>query len=287
MESPPHVLILGGSGAVGCRLAARFRAQAPCVVEATSSRDCDLTDGASIQQLRARIRKGTLVIFSSTIARLREDSLSAFHRNLAMAENVSHALSDTQAGALVFLSTIDVYGRPPREVPLTEQSPIDPAGYYGLSKFVSERILQDKLAGQLPLAILRLPGVFSLDDTDTSVLGRLFNRLRNNEPVELTGGGHQHRSYLHVDDLFAIILAIHSTKWSGLLNASSTGSRSLREMTELMREYLGSTSRIDSAGDARSEFDLQLNDNALRQAFPDVAPRSLEQCLQELEKKVF
>ena len=276
MNEAAHVLTLGGSGFVGSRLMPRFRASATGTVESLGSRDCDLTDRSSAHFLQDRLRPSTQIVFCSTIARLREDSLSSFHRNVAMAEHVALAVAEGRAGGLIFLSSIDVYGRPPLEVPLNECSPIDPAGYYGLSKFVSERILQGRLAGKLPLAILRLPGVFSLDEDDNSVLGRLFNRLRRNEPVELTNDGRQRRSYLHVDDLHAIITAIQEARWSGLLNVSSTGTHSIRDMTEQMRAHLGSTSPIDGVGGGDGDFDLQMDNSALRREFPDVALKSLD-----------
>lgn len=282
MEAPIHVVILGGTGFVGTRLVRRFTALSGFEVEAYGSRDCDLEKPESVDFLSRVLRPETCLLFCSTIARLRDDSLTAFHRNVAMAEHLAEVVSAQACRSLIFCSSIDVYGRPPSETPLTELSPVNPTGYYGLAKYVSERILQDKVSARVPLAVLRLPGIFSLDAHDDSVLGRIFDALRKNAPVELTGGGHQQRSYLHIDELDAVVREIFSRRWSGLLNVSLSPANSIRGAVDIMRNGLGSTSAISETAVTGSEFDICVDNAMLRSLFPEVAAKPLGQCLTDM-----
>lgn len=277
-----HILILGGSGFVGSRLARRFARTGAMRIDSLSSRECNLADPTSVALLQHKITPDTYVLFCSTVSRLREDSLRAFHLNVAMAENIATAARSSRA--LVFCSSIDVYGRPPSETPINEWSQVKPAGYYGLAKFVSERILQAELGDQVPLAILRLPGIYSLDEQDNSILGTLYARLKYNQTIELSGGGTQVRTYLHIDELHSVIESALLRHWSGLLTLGSSRSFSIRESVVMMRQQLGSTSQIVASSGNGSEFDIRVESAILRREFPEFVPRPLDVYLGTLTK---
>ena len=279
-----HLLVLGGTGFVGKRLAERAEARDGTEVQSFGSRDCDLTRPDAAAALQPHIGPDTAILLCSTIARLREDSLSAFHRNVAMAESVARAVRARPCRIVVFCSSIDVYGRPPSEPVLNEESRIDPAGYYGLAKFVSERILQQHLDGSVPLAILRLPGVFALDVQDDSALGRLCMALRRNEPVTLSGGGHQVRSYLHIDELDQLVEAIVARRWTGLVNASLAHGMPIVRAVGIMRAALGSSSSVEGGAAQGTEFDIRMDSTCLRGLFPEVTAKPLELCLADAQK---
>jgi nucleoside-diphosphate-sugar epimerase len=196
-----------------------------------------------------------------------------------MAENVAYALSDCSYHSLIFCSSIDVYGRPPSDNPITEQTRLNPAGYYGHSKLVSEYILEKELGYDRGLAILRLPGIYSLDETDPSVLGTIYKDLKRNLPVRLSGGGKQIRTYLNIIELSAIVERIFFSRWSGLLNLGSAKSYSLWKSSEILKEFLVSSSEIKVSAANGSEFDIVISNDKLKGNFPDITPIHLEQYL--------
>lgn len=280
-----RLLILGGNGFIGSRLAKHFARLTGWKVEALGSRDCDLTDASCIAYLRQKITADTCILFCSTISRLREDSVKAFYKNVQMAENVAVALSACEYRSLIFCSSIDVYGRPPSENPISEQTSLNPAGYYGHAKLVSEYILEKELGYDRGLAILRLPGVYSLDETDPSALGVIFNNLKHNRPVRLSGGGRQVRTYLSVLELSEIAQDIFSRRWSGLVNLGSLKSYSLRESLEILKRFLGSSSEIEDAPPNGSEFDIVISSEKTRKEFPSVSLMPLERYIHSVLQK--
>ncbi|MEM7620069.1 MAG: NAD(P)-dependent oxidoreductase [Pseudomonadota bacterium] len=271
-----HVLILGSTGFVGSRIARRFSCDANFSIEAYSSKECDLTHKDSIDFLKAKIQQNTCIFFCSTIARLKEDSLNSFHKNVAMAENVARAVGEAPPSNLIFCSSIDVYGRPPTETPIREGSPLNPAGYYGLSKFVSERILLNEIPETTPVAILRLPGVYSLDENDNSVLGQMFHSIRKNAHINLSGGGQQKRSYLHILELESILRYIIMNRWSGIMNSCISSNVSIYDTALSMKKFLDSHSEIRAVDKDGSEFDICFDNSFLKSIIPDLKAMSLE-----------
>jgi nucleoside-diphosphate-sugar epimerase len=278
-----HILILG-KGFMGSRLVRRFSAIHGWRVDVLGSQDCDLTDEASQQHLRRIVTPDTCVLFTSTISRLREDSERSFFSNVRMAENVGLALSQCQYRSLVFCSSIDVYGRPPTESPISEETPVRPAGFYGHSKLASEFFLSSKLGHNQNLAILRLPGVYALDEGDPSALGAIFDKLRNNHPVNLSGGGRQVRTYVSVSELGSVVESIFTRRWAGLMNVGSSTSYSLLDSVSMMKEYLASTSPILATASNGTEFDLVVSSIRLHADFPDARSMSLASYLLSMTK---
>lgn len=268
-------LILGGRGFVGSRLGRHFRSRPGWTVEALGASECDLTEARAVSYIRRRIDPSTMVVFCSTISRLREDSFRSFSQNVAMANTVAEALGTVDYGGLVFCSSIDVYGRPPLGNPIHENSAIAPSDYYGHSKFVSEFILTTELAARGHVAILRLPGIYSLDQEDPSALGTLFNRLKRNLPVHLTGGGRQIRSYLNIADLAEVVEDIGVRRWAGLVNLTSSPSVSIVACVRMMKEFLGSSSEIFCTPPNGTEFDIVISNEKSCSEFATVAFKSL------------
>lgn len=279
-----HILILGGHGFVGSRLARYFTRLPGWTVEAPGSKDCNLTASSAVDYIRQRANAQTSILFCSTISRLREDSIRSFGQNVRMAENVAAALSECEFRSLMFCSSIDVYGRPPMESHIDEQTSLNPAGYYGYSKLVSEYILERELGYNRGLAILRLPGIYSLDDDDPSALGKLFNGLKSNRPVCLSGGGTQVRTYLSVAELASVVEDICLRHWSGLVNLGSSESYSIRDSAEMIKAFLASSSEIHAAPANGSEFDIVISSEKVRREFPSVALMPLERYLKDLQK---
>lgn len=275
-----HLLILGGKSFIGSRLAKYILSNTPWTVETVGSDDVDLTHDNSVQVLQKKITEQTTIVFCSTISRLREDSFDAFQKNIAMARNVAYALSGIKYRNIIFFSSIDVYGRPPAN-PITEKSCINPFGYYGLAKFASEHILMNYLGRNSKLAILRLPGVYALDDGDQSALGMIFNKLKHDLPIMLSGRGNQLRAYLNIVELGHIIQSIISENWSGLLNLVFSRSFSLHEMTMIMKNFLQSSSPIKEALENGTEFDIVIDTAKLHSEFPKIPTISLEQYMNE------
>jgi UDP-glucose 4-epimerase len=279
-----HILILGGGGFIGSRLSSRLLKRG-YRVDSLGKRECDLTDSRSIPILKSMISEHTCIVFCSTISRLREDSLRAYHANVSMAENVAFACEQSSPMNVVFFSSVDIFGRPPLDNPITENSRIHPAGYYGLAKYVSERILQEKLCSRLPLAILRLPGIYSLDEDDPSILGALYRALKAGQPVFLNGQGEQKRTYLNIKDLDNVVEEVINRRWCGIANLGTWERLSIAEAVKFIGKAVESKSSIQIQQTGGKEFDIVVDVSMARKVFSNFQPKPLSAYIKELIMK--
>src|SRR5207244_3546932 len=92
------------------------------------------------------------------------DNLGA---NIAMCINVARYLENHPVGLCVYVSSDAVY--PFSVNPVTEESPVEPANLYALSKYSGERVFhQTASLKDMPLLILRLTALFGAGDTSNS-----------------------------------------------------------------------------------------------------------------------
>lgn len=138
---------------------------------------CNLLDAAEVERFLCGFADGVRVVFCAVINRLNDNSYHALVRNIQMAHNFAAAATRGKLGGVIFLSSVDVYGRTP-ELPITERTVTAPANFYGIAKLTSELLLRRPGALNCPLTVLRLPGVYGPGDGGRSVVGRFLTRLR-------------------------------------------------------------------------------------------------------------
>ncbi len=103
---------------------------------------------------------------------------------------------------LLFVSSLAAAGPAVRGRPRTERDPPAPVSAYGRSKLAAEEGLR-RMAGELPIQVVRPPSVFG--DSDRYTLP-LFKSAKAGW-VFLAGGEHSY-SFIHVDDLARALLHV-------------------------------------------------------------------------------
>jgi dTDP-4-dehydrorhamnose reductase len=76
-------------------------------------------------------------------------------RDLANIERLAGALTRANAGRVVLLSTVDVFGTP---TGVDENSPVPTAGLHAYGR--NRRLLEEKVASRFETTVLRLPGLY-------------------------------------------------------------------------------------------------------------------------------
>jgi UDP-glucose 4-epimerase len=279
--SDAPLVVLGATGFVGRALTAHAAAAGRRVV-AHGSATCDLRDPASVRAVLGGLGPDADVVVTSAIRRTLDDSFEAFLDNVRMAENVAAAVPESGLHGVVFLSSVDVYGRPPSTLPVSERSPLRPTSHYGVAKVASEQLLGLLDSGRAPCTILRLPGVYGGADDDRSVVAQLVRRVAAGEPVRLAGDGSTLRDYAHVDDVVALAEAAVARPRAVTVNVATGASVTLRAIVETAAGALGVEPEIVLDPSAATGGDLVFDVSALHEAFPEVSLRSVEAGVREL-----
>ena len=141
-----------------------------------------------------------------------------------------------------FVSSWFVYGD--GEIPYKESQHCNPKGFYSITKYTAEMLLQSycRTFG-LNYRIIRLGNVFGPGDKSASskknALQFLVRRIQNNESIDLYEGGEIVRDFIHVTDVVqGLDLILNKSELDQIYNL---GSGVPTNMGKLLKEYAEET----------------------------------------------
>lgn len=237
-DKPPfpfaRVVVLGSTGFLGARISDLLRSTQATIV-GIGSKDLDLRKETCVAGLQELAGEETAFVFSSALTPDRGQSLGTLADNLAMAMNVGKVLESSKLGLCVNISSDAVY--PLTANPITEESPIDPAGYYGLAKYAAEKLLERAAAAAKTRFLnLRVTALYGPGDTHGSYGPNSFMKsLVKDKTICLFGEGEEKRDHLHVDDAAHLTCELMAACVIGTFNLATGRSVTFREVADLLR----------------------------------------------------
>jgi UDP-glucose 4-epimerase len=252
-----RILITGGAGFIGSRLAAKLAEEGEEVIvldNFSTGRESNLRElGSRVQVIRGDVRnlddvekavRGVEGI--AHLAALIDVAESVEKPRLYFDVNVYGTLSLLEAArrvkVFVFASSAAVYGDP-LKLPITEDHPLRPLSPYGATKVAGEALVHAYAAmrGFRPV-ILRLFNVYGPKQSRAyaGVVTEFVRRVLRGEPPVIYGDGTQSRDFVYVDDVveyFARALRMESV--IGVYNIGSGKAVSVLELAELVARALG------------------------------------------------
>ena len=233
-----NVVILGASGFVG-RAVLDALQNLDVEVAGFSSHELDLRDGAQLSLLDEHIRPDTVVMVASALTPDKgANSFEALGWNQQMCLNLASYLERRPFRRCVYVSSDAVY--PFLHVPVTEESPVEPASFYALAKYAGERIFA-RLAEltQSGFLNLRLTGIYGPGDTHNSYgPNRFIKSIVRSGTVQLFGEGAEQRDHLYIADAAQLIAHLIRTQAEGTYNVATGRSCSFSGIVELLREIV-------------------------------------------------
>ena len=237
MTAPDRVVILGASGFLGRALHARLSRDGVEVV-AHSSRSLDLTRPAALGALDGMLGPETALVFASALTPDRGQTPATLLANTAMAVHLAAYLEGRRLGRLVYLGSDAVYGFDHEMV--AEDTPVAPAGYYGLAKYAAELVMETVArAASIPLLALRVTGVYGPGDPHGSYGPNAFARsLARDHSVRIFGAGEEERDHVFVEDAAAITADLLESGAAGVFNVATGQSRSFADVVKAIRDLV-------------------------------------------------
>ena len=150
-----------------------------------------------------------------------------------------------QAGArIVYFSTSEVYG-PNMEV-MSEESQPKPNNRYGMSKLISESLVEYEVEQYDLKAITLRPFMMYDEDEDfgdhRSAMIRFAKNLALGQPIKVHSGSA--RGWLHVSDAVRAIEAAAHIDDYAVINIGSPDIRPIAELAEMIRAYYGASKEL-------------------------------------------
>jgi UDP-glucose 4-epimerase len=215
----------------------------------------DLSDGAEIKALLARLRPDAVMHFAANalVGESMQNPSKYFRNNVANGLNLLDAMVATGTERLVFSSTCAIFG-PPERVPIDEELPKRPINPYGESKLIFEKVL--KWYGEIhglkfvSLRYFNAAGAsarFGEDHrTETHLIPNVLKvALGQKSHAEIYGTDYETpdgtciRDYIHILDLArAHILALTSPR-NEFYNLGTGGGSSVRQVIDAAAEVTG------------------------------------------------
>jgi UDP-glucose 4-epimerase len=143
----------------------------------------------------------------------------------------------------VYLSTTAVLSQ---DMPWSERSAAAPAGYYGLTKYIAERLVEIELKGSGSRGVvLRCPSLVGRNHKG-GLIFTYYELARQNKDIEIFGEGRRRRNILHVDDLSSSIRQVMAVAGTfsefELFQLGGSDSPAMYDMAVQIKESLGSSS---------------------------------------------
>jgi len=264
-----NILLLGSSGFIGKNIYQTLLETDIFNINSLSFPKIDLTDQNKTKPKDIFRLKNPNIIMCAAVTRDIGDSIEGMLDNLSMVSNLSKLLEKNPFSHLIYISSVDVYGRTNLNLPLHESSSLQPSNYYGISKLASELILKKITYDMnIPFTVLRLPGVYGPGDTHNSPVKSFITSILECKEIMIHGDGSQLRDYLYIMDIGEIIKHINLNKITGTYNVVSGTSYRIEEIVTMISEIFRVETNIKYTAPMKTEFDLKFVKSSLLKHIP-------------------
>lgn len=258
---------MGHRGFIGQHLEKCFHIGSPEVeVVGRDLPDVDLTSEDDVKAISEFFELNTAVIMLSAVKRQFGDNLDVFILNLKMTTNLCYLLEKQPVGRFVFFSSSAVYGEDIHNTDITEDTSVHPTSYYGMFKFISERLYRKVLSmhKQSSLLILRPPVIYGPgDEGGTYGPVKFTNAVVKKEELTLWGDGTELREFMFIDDVSDIVHRLTFSSYDGVINLASGTSYSFRDVLNTVESVSGCKLCVNSRPRTKAKVDNSFNNERL------------------------
>jgi nucleoside-diphosphate-sugar epimerase len=260
-------VVLGGSGDIGSVLVEDLKENQVHYL-APTSQQVDLTDAESTEKFFSSLSEPYSVVFAAFLDRRQGDNEQTFESNIMMIENVISFATPT---SLVFLSSMDVYGKNP-ELPITEKTLTDSTSFYSRAKLFAEARLTQTFAEKISLLVLRLPGVYGGHGPRNSALDRILAKGMKERMIDIGDGGSLLRDWIYAGEVSRFLIEWLSKPIAGTFNFATgeswTINRFVSECLSDLSEIKHVVKVVDEIKKTQSGADHIFDNQNFSAAFP-------------------
>lgn len=258
-----NILILGSQGFIGSHLAAFFTNNTHSVT------GCDLVE-FSTQSYNYHKVSILSPDFDSVFLDQSFDVCINASGSGNVPYSITHPLSDFEGNTLavakaldtirkhnpscryVHISSAAVYGNP-QQLPIKETDKLAPLSPYGFHKVMSEIICKEYYQlYNLHIAIIRPFSVYG-NGLKKQLLWDTCQKLYADKCISLFGTGNETRDFLHISDLFQIIIKIiaNSAFECNIYNAGTGDETTIRQIADIFEENFPEQKQISFSGEVK------------------------------------
>jgi UDP-glucose 4-epimerase len=256
-----RILVTGGAGFIGSHLVDRLVKDGHQVVvidnESTGRREnvpAAATyvkgDVSQFEDLEEAFAVGLDAVFhiagQVSLIRSYTDAGLDLRTNVLGTLNVLQQCVKHRVSRLLFAASMQAYGNT-TVVPTPEDTPCEPASYYGITKYAAERYV--RTTAERPdldfifnVTCFRMYNVYgprqSVDNPYQGVLGIFLGNVLRGEPITIYGDGIQSRDFVYIDDVVEAWVGALSNpaSYGGVFNLGSGRQTAINDLARLVVE---------------------------------------------------
>lgn len=297
MKSFESALVTGATGFIGSVLVKRLlaegvrvtcliraRPRAPGALAALAGARVIEISSFQLAELKAKLAgisvETVFHLASYGVQQQERDTVQLLEGNVALLCNLLEATSHWPLRRFLHAGSCSEYGLPVQEgTPISETQALRPTSMYGAAKAASFEFGNAlALRLKIPFVALRLFGAFGSHEAPQRLAPYLIQRLRHNQPVDLTPG-EQVRDFLYEEDVADAFLAAANAEALHLYeayNVCSGHATRIRDFGEAVAEALGKPHQLLHWGERPYRPDepmWQVGDNRRFAAAASWSPR--------------
>lgn len=188
--------------------------------------------------------------------------------NIFYLQEVVNYSVENMIDEIIFFSAASVYGQQNKEDVDESDGFIDP-DIYGISKLAGEKILN---SSPLKVLSIRLPAVLGYKNR-SNFLSRCFQKLKNNEQLEILNPDRLFNNFISVNNLFRFIADFRFTKKYDIVNLAARKEMTIFEIVKTMKEVLKSESEILISEKKQDFFNISTNKAVSEYQFEPESPQ--------------
>ena len=291
------VLIIGGSGFVGSNLTKYLLSKNLSVIVyihenfgfLDNFEHINLKYIRKLDDLLLKKEQIDCIYHCASVIRSKTQDFEYFYKsNVLLTLNIVSLAKKLNIKQLIYISTASIFSKPENSLIFNEKSIPDPSSYYGLTKYIAEKILCEEFKNTgIKVSVVRFPLIFGKNDLD-GIVKLFYNNAIKNEYIELYGTGERLRNLIYIDSAVDILYKIYENikNLSGyeIFMAGSINSLKLVEIANEIIKLTKSSSKIILTDKVLSnDFDVII-DTTKAQKLLDFKPLSIEEGLKKYIK---
>lgn len=278
-----RIVILGHTGFIGSHLENFFKNNTNIAVVGKDLPLVDLTNYSSVLSLKDFFDMDTAVIMCSAIKRDQGDNTDNFLKNIKMVINICRLMETYPVKRFLFFSSAAVYGEDIHNLNISEKTDINPTSYYGMAKYISERLLRKTFDSKdnSNLIIVRPTVIYGPGDRPCYGPSGFINSAVNGEAITLWGDGTEKREFIFIEDAIKLINNLIFDEYDGVLNVASGKSYAFSEIIDMVSSLTNSNIEINSRERTKNKVDNEFDNSALLKIFPEFTFTPLKEGIQK------
>jgi len=204
------ILVFGGTGFIGSALV-KFLLLKNMIVIVYRHKNTGLLSGVNNENLiyvdsfkdaiLDRYKIDTVYHLASAQTSQNSSYIDLYNGNVNTTLHILSLVKKVNAKHLIFTSTTTVFSELEERCVINEKLTPKPANYYGLTKYISESILEIECKkNNIKSTIVRLPSVFGVN-SGGGIIQVLYEESINNTSIEVYGNGQRLRNVIYIDSV--------------------------------------------------------------------------------------